>query len=194
MLSLLCNNIYLISPPQSSFTISHMFLYILFSDDHFSNYQQFHCEIIHLYSWFFYQPSLISIKQLQFLPFSPIITKPSRHHSFPDSPPTEFMRRQAARLSVYYVLSLLSHSCLTNIETWPSVPLHSLSQDFYLSGDLILIKSDWIGRYFCGKVPGAHGAHILNASNCCARFDINQPFTRDHFICLEDHRCPTYWV
>ena len=102
------------------------------------------------------------------------------------------MRRQAARLSVYYVLSLLSHSCLTNIETWPSVPLHSLSQDFYLSGDLILIKSDWIGRYFCGKVPGAHGAHILNASNCCARFDINQPFTRDHFICLEDHRCPTY--
>ena len=45
-------------------------------------------------------------------------------------------------------LSLLSHSCLTNIEIWPSVPLHSLSQDFYLSGDLILLKSDWIGGYF----------------------------------------------
>ena len=85
--------------------------------------------------------------KIHFLPFSSIITKPGQHHSFPDSPLTEFMRRQAARLSVYYVF-IISVSFLFN-KHWYMVaePLHSLSQDFYLSGDLILFWSDWIGGY-----------------------------------------------
>ena len=108
--------------------------------------------------------------------FSPVlfnISEPGQHHSFPDSPLTEFMMQQAARLSVYYVF-IISVSFWFN-KHWNMVAerLHSLSQDFYLSGDLIPFWSVRIGGYFWVPVPGGHGAHILNASNCCARFDIH---------------------
>ena len=73
---------------------------------------------IYLHSLIFYQSSLVSIK-LHFLPFqASFITKPSQHHSFPDSPLSDlFLTRQAARLSVYYVF-IISVSFLFKKQTF----------------------------------------------------------------------------
>ena len=139
--SLLCITICLISSSNSSsFIWSHGSLHT-HSPIHFhliilSTFFTFN--FIYLHSLIFYQSSLVSIK-LHFLPFqASFITKPSQHHSFPDSPLSDlFLTRQAARLSVYYVF-IISVSFLFN-KHWNMAAerLHTLSQDFYLSDDLI---------------------------------------------------------
>ena len=88
---------------------------------------------------------LSSIHLLKFLSnITPIFTffthqyKAESASFLPKQPSLWFFWRDRPPAFLYIMSSsFLSHSCLTNIETWPTVRLHTLSQDFYLSDDLI---------------------------------------------------------
>ena len=122
-----------------------------------------------------------SIHLLKFLSnITPIFTffthqyKAESASFLPKQPSLWFFWRDRPPAFLYIMSSsFLSHSCLTNIETWPlSVPTPSpkisTSQTIWFP-----FWSVWLDGYPWVKVPCGHGAHILNASNCCARFDIH---------------------